>query len=709
MSKFIGLLLGIFLVFGVNRVLFAESVGELLNGLVSMTISLNLDKKVEGPLLKKANTARAKYMANNKKSVPLALKNTQAYKKQVGKFEAKGRLSVEYAAALSSQADRVIQALVEVVSGVVAATGALVEVTNPSSPIYKASVEVPPGAVPAGTVVEMRQEAFPPSLPSNVDAVGPCVDYGPEGLKFAVPVRIGVPYSDVGVEDEGALRLFSYDVGVGGWVEVPIVERDMVANVVYAKVSHFSLYQVVGPAPSEVVDPLAPYFNLAALWASQSSGGTSVVMVADVRDPDGAVPSSIESLELIDSLGNAVATFKKGDYYFDTANKLYYDMGHSEVPYEFYLRTLSGVSLESGEYVLRAMDVDGRVGEWRKELSVRPIPVVDSSTIRFKDQQSDQWITAHMFEGVRLDLPLTVTWQPVFYGGAPVYYRVVIQNWNQTIIYRSQRSASHEVTISADVLSSLLIPKAAYGLYVEAYDSPSGPDASNRSMSNIIYFTTQGLSFQDPMFRWASARIYRYPEIPVFVRGAARVTNGLKGEDLTPQDVTVTVLTPEGQEVPLDGYYAQYQGYDGRQWGEFGTRADAISGLPLGHYVFRAVSSTGKEVYLKDYLNRSHLLPFPTPVDPPDGAVIVDTTTPTFSWEDLGEATTFSISLETQIGVSWTPIFVSPYVRGTSYTLPGGLLQRGKPYRWRVRCHDGTGAATEDTRSYSDYQYFSLQ
>jgi len=684
----------------------AESTLELLNGLVSITTGMEIQQpKVKTTLVNKAQAARSKYISGGKNSIKACVKRTNGYKNKVVSFRATNKLTVEQATALASQADRVLAALTQITSQVVRDTGAFLEVTNPASPVYRASVEVPPAAAPVGTVIEIKPEPEPPAMPQSLVAVGNAVDYGPEGIQFTTPVRIGVPYSDTGGVDETQFRIMTFDRSSSGWVEVPVVERDMVNNVLYAEVTHFSLYQVAAPAP---IDPMAPFFNFTIVWANNTESGMQLTMVADVRDPNGSVPESISSLEVVDGNGGLIWRARKGDYYFDTANKLYRDMGHPEVPYEFYLKSI-GLPSGQGEhtFTFSVTDLEGKSASSTKRLFVRPIPRVDKASIEILNQVTGQWVSADRFEGVKVGQDLWLRWRPVDYGGAPVYYRVVIRNWRGTVVYRSPRSAACEVRIPGEEISQVLVPHSPFSVRIEAFDSYSAVEAMNRSESGAIYFTTEGLTFSGIFVDYAWAYVRTDPGRPPYVRAVGAFRRGFGGEPLTSDEVTATVTTPDGRVIPLDGYRYWWVGPDGVWHLEFGNRWDSISGLPLGAYLIKG-TGLGGEIWIKDYLNRNHIMPTPILIYPEDGATL-HTTTPTLTWEDDERCTGFNICIEKQRSdASWGDGFASQMIFGTSFTVPPGLLEAGGNYRWEVRCWDGGNAAVADSRTHSPFRYFAL-
>ncbi len=111
-------------------------------------------------------------------------------------------------------------------------------------------IEVPQGAVPlnpdgtSGSLtfsVALAPEQ-PVSLPDEMALSGPLYQFEPEGVVFAVPVRITLPIPD-GTDPERVMGLVTYDDQGDAWVTIPGVV-DAAARTVSAEVTHFSPYGV---------------------------------------------------------------------------------------------------------------------------------------------------------------------------------------------------------------------------------------------------------------------------------------------------------------------------------------------------------------------------------------------------------------------------------------------------------------------------------
>ncbi len=82
-----------------------------------------------------------------------------------------------------------------VASEVVGAGGRTIHVTDINSPIYRASVNIPPGALAKNVRISIA-ELEPPELPVDFRAAGPAAAFLPDGIEFRQPVTISLPTSD---------------------------------------------------------------------------------------------------------------------------------------------------------------------------------------------------------------------------------------------------------------------------------------------------------------------------------------------------------------------------------------------------------------------------------------------------------------------------------------------------------------------------------
>jgi hypothetical protein len=113
-----------------------------------------------------------------------------------------------------------------------------------SAPGGTATLEIPPGALAGDAGITVQPSS---AVPPRVTAVpGTAWSFGPDGLRFEVPVTLTIRYSPaaLGAIAEHKLRL--HKIRGGGLVEVEGSTVDTVANEVRGEITGFSDY-VVGP------------------------------------------------------------------------------------------------------------------------------------------------------------------------------------------------------------------------------------------------------------------------------------------------------------------------------------------------------------------------------------------------------------------------------------------------------------------------------
>ena len=140
-----------------------------------------------------------------------------------------------------------------------------------------AEVEVPAGAVQANadgtaqkvSVTIKKDPSQTPSLPRDFVSVGPVYQLGPEGVAFAVPVRITLPIPD-GADPARVMGLTTLDNATGKWVGVPGAV-DAKARTVTAGATHLSFWGIYGAETS---------------WNAAAWGGWIKIVNTHVRSSD---------------------------------------------------------------------------------------------------------------------------------------------------------------------------------------------------------------------------------------------------------------------------------------------------------------------------------------------------------------------------------------------------------------------------------------
>ena len=142
----------------------------------------------------------------------------------------------------------------------------------------KAAVDVPAGALEEEREITLKRAERDERRRAAADkiaarAAGEPIEFGPEGTQFTVPVTIELPYDPALAGDPRGLAVHYYDPVRRAWEEL-VSEVDAARRVVRARVSHFSLYQVLAPGLQAAADEWG--FRAAYAFPNPSRKGASV-------------------------------------------------------------------------------------------------------------------------------------------------------------------------------------------------------------------------------------------------------------------------------------------------------------------------------------------------------------------------------------------------------------------------------------------------
>jgi hypothetical protein len=127
----------------------------------------------------------------------------------------------------------------------VGSEGAILEVTNSSSPIYGTKINIPSGVLDNAINITIGEPDSTPPLPQNVSLAGNTVDFQPSGTQFNNPVEITLHYDDSNISDETSLGLYYYDESDSKWKALSITNRDTVNNTITGSTTHFTDFGVI--------------------------------------------------------------------------------------------------------------------------------------------------------------------------------------------------------------------------------------------------------------------------------------------------------------------------------------------------------------------------------------------------------------------------------------------------------------------------------
>jgi formylglycine-generating enzyme required for sulfatase activity len=130
--------------------------------------------------------------------------------------------------------------------------GGPIEVTDPTDPLFGASIDIPPGAVDEDTIISMTKASLTNDMPNHVQSAGIVVEFGPDGMVFNADITITMPYNDVNDDgivdgtgiDEEYVAVYTYDKEMEKWLCLKKTDQDTVNNTVTCTTNHFSKCEV---------------------------------------------------------------------------------------------------------------------------------------------------------------------------------------------------------------------------------------------------------------------------------------------------------------------------------------------------------------------------------------------------------------------------------------------------------------------------------
>ena len=132
-------------------------------------------------------------------------------------------------------------------------SGGVVEVTDPSSPLYGVKIEIPAGALDSDTTIGISIPTSKPAIPANnLTRIGDTIKLTPSGTKFQIPVEITLPYDNNINENSEVIVSAIFDEISGTWEVPTLLSVDEANNTITVELTHFS-----------IVDKFKAHFQLA--------------------------------------------------------------------------------------------------------------------------------------------------------------------------------------------------------------------------------------------------------------------------------------------------------------------------------------------------------------------------------------------------------------------------------------------------------------
>ena len=387
-------------------------------------------------------------------------------------------------------------------------------------------------------------------------------------------------------------------------------------------------------------------------WSGSSFGSTLSFWVR-VHDPQG-VPGDIASVKAILPGGEEV--------------RLRYDYNESPTSAIYSASTFDPIT--SGTYTLRVEDREGNFYETTEELTSNPIGFPDESSF-LPAQKQLIGSTAVNFD-----------WEDV--PGA-AFYRVEIYDENFERIY------TFATTESQYSLPEGYLEEGTYYAYRittrrEFFDQNVDNGSSSPWYDNRFNFiTTATPGSASPTLETANWGVLLWhnprPDDPATSNYWMGFNVKVTDPDGPPHCIQrVEVTFPDGTEKRT----LSYDGNDGEDAAWYWYMEDIAdpTELPEGTYTFSAIDVNGNTAAtVTDNFTRN-VLPQPTNLRPLPEADVFGTS-PIISWDPVDGAVIYRLEIYNESGGR----IHRPYLTGTSYTVPAGILELEKTYSYRVRAH----------------------
>ena len=179
---------------------------------------------------------------------------------------------------------------------VVGEQGGGVRVSDTSSPLLGAGVDIPSGALSDYTVISIG-EVNAPAFPSNLIGIGAPVHFGPEGLQFARSVTLILPYrqadlDNAGISDPNQLDVYTFNTTTQAWEKVLGSKTvDPNNHVVMIAVDHFSIFRlgVLQSSPPDTTPPVLSLPDDITAEATDTLGAAVTYTASAMDDVDGPI------------------------------------------------------------------------------------------------------------------------------------------------------------------------------------------------------------------------------------------------------------------------------------------------------------------------------------------------------------------------------------------------------------------------------------
>jgi hypothetical protein len=131
-------------------------------------------------------------------------------------------------------------------------------VTDPNTGI---EMEIPAEALEDSVTITISQVDDLPPLPEGLEGLAAAVHFGPDGLQFQIPISVSIPFTQAdldsaGITDPGDFHIYYFHTSTGEWIELTIVNVDLINMCVFVTVEQFCYLTIGQSTQSDVDDPI---------------------------------------------------------------------------------------------------------------------------------------------------------------------------------------------------------------------------------------------------------------------------------------------------------------------------------------------------------------------------------------------------------------------------------------------------------------------
>ncbi|MDY6987068.1 MAG: thrombospondin type 3 repeat-containing protein [Thermodesulfobacteriota bacterium] len=128
--------------------------------------------------------------------------------------------------------------------------GGVIEVDDPESPIFGATIGVANGSLGKETALTISSSIVPTAVPTAFTSAGTCLEFSPDGTRFDFPATLSIPYNDDnsdGIVDgtsqpEEEIMVLYFNPFLNEWELVEVVDYDFESNLATVESDHLSVF-----------------------------------------------------------------------------------------------------------------------------------------------------------------------------------------------------------------------------------------------------------------------------------------------------------------------------------------------------------------------------------------------------------------------------------------------------------------------------------